>query len=165
MALRWRVRRCLRAAITFWSGTPKANPSPILANTWTWFSLGTSTYNALQVDINRRFSHGFSLRGVYTWSKALDDGDSLNQTTANNAPGLVSNPFNLRADWGLATYDVGNLGVINAIYELPFGTGQDIAIGCEGRDRQAGQRMGLDQHRHAAIRISFHAATQLQPVE
>jgi hypothetical protein len=106
------------------AGTPKANPSPTLANTWTWFSEGTSSYNALQVDIRRRLSHGLSLRGVYTWSKALDDGDSLNQTTAGNAPGLLSNPLNLRADRGLATYDVRNMAVINAIYELPFGRGQ-----------------------------------------
>jgi Carboxypeptidase regulatory-like domain len=106
------------------AGTPKANPSPVLTNTWTWFALGTSSYNALQVDVNRRFSHGFSVRGVYTWSKVLDDGDSLNQTTANNAPGLVSNPYNLRADWGPGTFDVRNLGVINAIYDLPFGHGQ-----------------------------------------
>ncbi|MFZ0522979.1 MAG: carboxypeptidase regulatory-like domain-containing protein [Candidatus Acidiferrales bacterium] len=104
------------------SGTAK--PTPSLANTWTWFSLGDSNYNALQIDVNRRFSHDFSVRGVYTWSKALDDGDSLNQTTANNAPGLVSNPFNLRADYGPATYDVRNLGVISAIYDLPIGHGK-----------------------------------------
>jgi hypothetical protein len=111
-------------------GTPKANPA--LANTWTWFSLGVSSYNALQVDANRRFSHGFSLRGVYTWSKTLDDGDSLNQTAAANAPGLVSNPFNLRADWGPATYDVRNIGVISSLYELPFGRGKPFASGLDG---------------------------------
>ena len=82
--------------------------------------------------MNRRFSHGFSVRGVYTWSKALDDGDSLNQTTANNAPGLVSNPFNLRADWGPATYDVRNLGVISAIYDLPIGQGQKYLSDASG---------------------------------
>jgi Carboxypeptidase regulatory-like domain/TonB-dependent Receptor Plug Domain len=108
----------------------RANPS--IANTWTWFSRGDSNYNALQVDLNRRFSHGFSIRGVYTWSKALDDGDSLNATTAGNAPGLVSNPFNLRADYGLATYDVRNVGVINAVYDLPFGRGQAFAKGLQG---------------------------------
>ncbi|HUO33365.1 MAG TPA: carboxypeptidase regulatory-like domain-containing protein [Candidatus Acidoferrum sp.] len=114
------------------AGTPKANPSPTLANTWTWFSEGVSSYNALQVDLRRRFSHGLSLRGVYTWSKALDDGDSLNQTTAGNAPGLASNPLNLRADYGPATYDVRNLGVINAIYQLPFGHGQAFGGNLEG---------------------------------
>lgn len=108
----------------------RANPN--IANTWAWFSVGTSNYNALQVDINRRFSHGLSLRGVYTWSKALDDGDSLNGTTSANAPGLVSNPFNLRADYGLATYDVRHIGVINAVCILPFGKGQSIANNLEG---------------------------------
>ena len=101
------------------AGTPKANTT--LANTWTWFSWGNSNYNSLQVDVNHRFSHDLSLRGVYTWSKALDNGDSLNATAAGNAPGLVSNPYDLHADWGLATYDVRNIGVISAVYILPFG--------------------------------------------
>ena len=111
-------------------GTPKANPA--LANTWTWFSRGDSNYNALQVDVNHRFSHGFSLRVIYTWSKALDDGDSVNGTAAANAPGLVSDPFNLRADYGLATYDVRHIGVINGIYELPLGNGRVLASHLSG---------------------------------
>jgi hypothetical protein len=109
------------------TGTPKANPA--LGNTWTWFSVGTSSYNALQLDVRRRLSHGLTMRGVYTWSKSLDDGDSLNQTTAGNAPGLASNPFNLPADKGLATYDVRNIGVFNLLYALPFGRGQIFATG------------------------------------
>jgi hypothetical protein len=112
------------------SGAPRANPT--LANTWTWFSEGTSSYNALQVDLRRRFSHGLSLRGVYTFSKTLDDGDSLNQTTAGNAPGLASNPLNLASDKGLATFGVKNIAVINALYALPFGRGQSFANGIEG---------------------------------
>ncbi len=112
------------------AGTPKANPT--LANTWTYFSYGDSSYNALQVDFNRRFSHGLSLRGVYTWSKALDDGDSLNATTTANEPGLVSNPFNLRADWGPAAWDVRNVGVISGVYALPFGRGQAFANSMQG---------------------------------
>jgi hypothetical protein len=114
--------------------TPRPNPS--IANTWTWFSVGNSSYHALQVDLRRRFSHGLSVRGVYTYSKALDDGDSLNQTTAGNAPGLVSNPFNLAADKGLATYDARNVGVVNVLYDLPFGRGQAFARDVEGwRDK------------------------------
>ena len=112
------------------AGTPKANPA--LANTWTWFSVGNSSYNALQVDVRRRFSHGLFFRGVYTYSKALDDGDSLNQTTAGNAPGLVSNPLDLAADKGLATYNATHVGVINVFYNLPFGHGQMFAQDYEG---------------------------------
>ena len=122
--------------------TPRANPT--LANTWTWFSAGNSNYNALQVDVNRRFSHGLSLRGVYTWSKALDDGDSLNATTAGNAPGLVSNPFNLRADYGLATYDVRNIAVINAVYKLPFGRGEAVGGSLEGWQSAAASGWSVD---------------------
>jgi hypothetical protein len=110
--------------------TPRANPA--LANTWTWFSRGDSSYHALQLDVRRRFSRGLSLRGIYTFSKTLDDGDSVNQTTAGNAPGLVSNPFNLRADKGLATYDVRNAAVINALYDLPFGQGRRFAGSRQG---------------------------------
>jgi hypothetical protein len=99
--------------------TTRANPT--LANTWTWFSEGDSSYNALQIDANHRFSSRFSVRGVYTWSKTIDDGDSVNATTSGGEPALVSNPFNLRADRGLANFDVRNTGVIHATWALPFG--------------------------------------------
>jgi Carboxypeptidase regulatory-like domain len=104
------------------SGAPNANPA--LANTWTWFSEATSTYNALQVDLRRRFSHGFLLRGAYTFSRAIDDGDSLNQTTASNGVALVSNPFDLALDKGLASFDVRHIATANLVYTLPFGRGQ-----------------------------------------
>jgi hypothetical protein len=124
------------------AGTPKANPT--LANTWTWFSWGNSNYNSLQVDLNHRFSHDLALRGVYTWSKALDNGDSLNQTTAGNAPGLVSNPYNLHADWGPATYDVRNIGVVNAVYMLPFGRGKILAHDLHGLANRAVSGWSVD---------------------
>ncbi|HEV2500846.1 MAG TPA: carboxypeptidase-like regulatory domain-containing protein [Terriglobia bacterium] len=106
------------------SGAQLANPA--LANTWTWFSEGTSSYNALEVDLNHRFSHGLTVRGIYTWSKSLDDGDSLNGTAAANAPGLAMDPANLRDDWGLATFDVRNVAAINESYDLPLGRGKAL---------------------------------------
>jgi hypothetical protein len=84
------------------------------------------------VDLDHRFSSGLSLRGVYTWSKTLDDGDSLNATTSGGEPALASNPFNLAADKGLANFDVRNVAVINATYALPFGHGQHFAGGASG---------------------------------
>ena len=86
----------------------------------------------MQVDLNHRFSSGFLLRGVYTFSKALDDGDSLNATTSGGGPALASNPFDLQADKGLATYDVRQIAAINATYALPFGRGQKFASGLSG---------------------------------
>jgi hypothetical protein len=38
----------------------------------------------------------------------------------------------LRADYGLATYDVRNIGVISAVYQLPFGRGKDFAKDLQG---------------------------------
>ena len=102
----------------------KANP--LIANTWTYFSEADSSYNALQVDVNHRFSGGFALRGVYTWSKTIDDGDSLNATTSGGEPALASNPFNLRADRGLANFDVRNVAAVNGTYSLPFGHGKHL---------------------------------------
>ncbi len=104
----------------------RANPA--IANTWTYFSEGSSTYNALQVDINHRFSGGFSLRGAYTWSKTIDDGDSLNATTSGGEPALASNPFNLRADRGLANFDVRHVGVVSAFMLCPLDTGGDGSL-------------------------------------
>lgn len=100
-------------------GTPTANPA--LGAGWTWGSIGVSSYNALEAEINRRVSRGLLLRAVYTWSKALDDGDSLNATAAGNAPGLVSNPFHPKADWGPATYNLGQVFVFDGSYQLPVG--------------------------------------------
>ena len=108
----------------------RANPA--LANTWTYFSRGDSSYQALEVDLNRRFSNGFALRGVYTWSKAVDDGDSLNSTTSGGEPATVSNPFNLQADRGLANFDVRNVAVISEVYALPFGRGTSIGRNLSG---------------------------------
>src|SRR5467141_2570803 len=110
--------------------TTKANPA--IANTWTWFSEGDSSYNALQVDVNRRFSGGLTLRGVYTFSKVLDDGDSLNATTSGGGPALASNPFNLRSDRGLGTFDVRHVVVANATYALPVGRGKRFLNGWSG---------------------------------
>ncbi len=114
------------AAGTYYVPTSvRANPA--LNNTWTYFSIASSSYNALQVDLNRRFNSGLVVRGAYTWSKTLDDGDSLNATTSGNQPALLSNPFNPRADWGLASFDVRNAAVISASYALPFGKGHGFA--------------------------------------
>ncbi len=96
-------------------------PNPALNNTWTYFSEADSSYEALQIDVTRRFAAGLVLRGAYTWSKLIDDGDSLNATTSGGEPALASNPFDLRADRGLGNFDVRNVGVVNASYALPFG--------------------------------------------
>lgn len=99
-------------------------PNAAIANTWTYFSEADSSYQALQIELNHRFSRGLSLRAAYTWSKTIDDGDSLNSTASGGEPALASNPFDLRADRGLANFDVRNVAVIGAVYTLPLGGGR-----------------------------------------
>ena len=103
------------------TGTP-ALANPAVANTTHWFSQGVSSYNGLEVDVNHNFSHGLQFRGVYTFSKALDDGDSMNTSVATNSPAFASNPLNpLQADYGRASFDIRHAATINATYDLPFG--------------------------------------------
>jgi hypothetical protein len=103
------------------TGTPALANSAV-SNTTHWFSEGVSSYNALEVDVNHQFSHGLTVRGVYTFSKALDDGDSMNTSVATNSPAFASNPLNpLQSDYGRASFDVRHAAVINATYDLPFG--------------------------------------------
>ena len=94
--------------------------NPAVSNTTTWLSEGLSSYNALQVDVNRRFSRGLQFRGVYTWSKSLDDGTAWNSSVGSNAPGFVEFPLNPKLDWGPSTSDVRHLAVLNASWDLPF---------------------------------------------
>jgi hypothetical protein len=103
-------------------GAPLANPN--LANTTTWMFHGVSSYNALQVDVKRNLSHGLQLRGVYTFSKNLDDGTAWNSSVGANAPGFVMFPLNPKLDWGPANTDVRQVTVINATYEVPLGHGK-----------------------------------------
>ncbi len=95
--------------------------NPALWNSTTWVSEGVSSYNGLQVDVNHRFQKGLQFRGVYTFSKALDDGDNMNTSVATNSPTFLSNPLDPMADYGRASFDIRHSAVINSTYALPFG--------------------------------------------
>jgi hypothetical protein len=113
---------------------PKNAPlmNPNLANTTTWFSEGVSSFNALELDVTRRFTKGLQLRGAYTFSKSLDNGTAWNSSVASNAPGFVMFPLNPKWDYGLSTTDVRHLATINGTYELPFGRGKRFLSNAAG---------------------------------
>lgn len=90
---------------------------------------GASSYNSLQLKVERRFNNGFSILGSYTWSKLMDN---VGATTTgfpggNFAGGNVQDWDNLRAEWSLATFDTPNYLAINGIFDLPFGKGRKWA--------------------------------------
>jgi len=105
------------------ANAPLANSA--VSNTTHWLSEGISSYDGLEVDVNRRFGHGLQFRGVYTFSKALDDGDNVNTSVATNSPAFVANPLDPKADYGRASFDIRHAGAINATYDLPFARGKN----------------------------------------
>jgi hypothetical protein len=74
--------------------------------------------------VNRRLTHGLQFRGVYTFSKTLDDGDNMNTSVATNSPAFVANPLQPKADYGRASFDIRHAAVCNVTYDLPFGRGK-----------------------------------------
>jgi hypothetical protein len=101
------------------SGAALANNT--VWNTTHWFSEGISSYHGLEVDLNHHWANGLQFRGVYTFSKTLDDGDNMNTSVATNSPAFLSNPLQPKADYGRASFDVRNSGIVQATYDLPFG--------------------------------------------
>jgi hypothetical protein len=85
-------------------------------------NLGQSSYDALEVSLQRRFHAGLNLMASYTWSKTLTDADSTLPFFANLAGGgAIQNPFDLKDEKSLSNQDVPQNFVLSYIYELPVG--------------------------------------------
>ena len=85
-------------------------------------------YDALQVELRRRFSQGLYFQANYTFSKNLTDAIGTSQQLQDtfldlNRPELEK----ARADW-----DVTHVLNVNSIYELPFGRGKTFFSGAGG---------------------------------
>ncbi len=99
-------------------------PNPNLSGGFFWYSEGNSSYNALQVDVIRRFTRKLQFRANYTWSKSLDDNSALTGAQSSNQAQMVLDRFDLRKDWGPSALNVAQQAHFTATYELPFGHGQ-----------------------------------------
>lgn len=83
------------------------------------FDDGTSSYNALQLTLQRRMTNGWSFQTNYTYSHSINDGSIGGGES--NAPENVA----CRAcDRGPSTFDTRHNFVFNTIYELPIGPGR-----------------------------------------
>ncbi|MEZ5345255.1 MAG: carboxypeptidase regulatory-like domain-containing protein [Pyrinomonadaceae bacterium] len=96
----------------------RANPNggniDILSNS------GEYSYNAMQLEIRRRFSEGLSFQANYTFQKILttvaDDSQARFNTFLDNN--------NKRLEYARANYDRTHTININSQYDLPFGNGK-----------------------------------------
>jgi len=73
---------------------------------------GRSEYNALQVEVNRRFSKGLLYGFAYTYGKTMDN---------NSGPrdGFYD-VYNQQLNWGKSANDVRHVVVTNFVWEMPF---------------------------------------------
>jgi Carboxypeptidase regulatory-like domain/TonB dependent receptor len=106
---------------------PSANANtnsfyPGFATNGTFIARAAATnYNGIQLNVERRFSEGFSLLANYTYSKCLGDARDMldNGIGSYRAPYVPG--FGIAADYGLCDIDVRQIVHVSGIYELPFG--------------------------------------------
>jgi len=97
-----------------------ANPNAAFANILTNDS--RSNYNALQIELRKRFSNGLQFQADYTWSKAMVEGDAQ----GNNQNDLAQ-PLTLRNPslaFRRPSQDRTQRFIANGFYDLPFGKGR-----------------------------------------
>src|SRR4029077_18549666 len=96
------------------SGTPQVtNAGNFVYDT----SGANSIFNALQVRLQQRTTHGVGGNVIYTYGKSMDDASSI----GGGAPVVVQNPADLRAEYGLSSFDVRQQLRATYFYEIPLG--------------------------------------------
>jgi hypothetical protein len=81
--------------------------------------VGSSTYNGVNLSIQRPMKNGFSFESRYTWSHSINDGSI--------GGGESTGPENvncLSCDKSPSVFDIRQNFTLNAVYELPFGPGK-----------------------------------------
>ncbi|MHB8754398.1 MAG: carboxypeptidase-like regulatory domain-containing protein [Candidatus Acidiferrales bacterium] len=81
-----------------------------------------SNYNSLQISVNRQVGRGLNFGVAYTWSKTLTN----NPTDRSSAP---YDTYNFGAEYGPADFSLGQVLVINYVYDLPFYRDQQGFLG------------------------------------
>ena len=121
-----------RSVINNANGSQSAGPRPYpLFGDIQWMENRVgSSYNSLQVRLEKRFSAGFTGLMSYTWGKALT-GSPDHISTSGGGPGFDTGTFrepqnalNVAADRGLAEFDIKQRLVASYIWEMPFGRGR-----------------------------------------
>jgi hypothetical protein len=83
-----------------------------------------NNYNALQINLQRRFTAGLLFGAAYTWSKSL--------SVQDDQGGFVI-MADVRRNYGPTSFDRRHMFVLNHIYELPFGVGKSYFKSGAGR--------------------------------
>lgn len=84
---------------------------------------GISNYDALQLSLTKRFSHGLQFNVNYTWSKMLDDQDSSGWG-GRGGNQYYQDAYNPSLNYALSNFDIPQMLKGNLVYDLPFGKGR-----------------------------------------
>ena len=79
-------------------------------------SIGTASYNSLQVGLEKKLSHNLQFQSNFTWSHTIDLSSSGNISFGNPA---LPNPFNIRYNRGNSLLDIPLISVTNFVYTTP----------------------------------------------
>ena len=94
---------------------PSTRFDPRFNNILTVESVGVSEYNALTLQLTKRFSRGLQFSANYTLSKATDDAPEQNMTTGNIQGLVLSDPYNRRLDEGNSFADQRHTFVMSLV--------------------------------------------------
>ncbi|MEJ7625031.1 MAG: TonB-dependent receptor [Pyrinomonadaceae bacterium] len=83
---------------------------------------GRDRYDALQIQVNRRFTAGLTINAQYQFGK------SVGNTQGSNEAQTAQNPFSFEEEFGNNTFDIRHSGNITTLYELPFGRGRKYEL-------------------------------------
>jgi hypothetical protein len=103
---------------------PGPRPNPYTDKTTSQQFAGTSSYQALNVSLIKRFSAGLTFKTNYTFSKALDYNSAGSSSSGTNQPKSILDPFDLRLSKGIAAFSLKHQFNGSFAYLLPFGKGQ-----------------------------------------
>jgi hypothetical protein len=84
---------------------------PVFTDIFAEDTIANSNYNALEMMLQKRFSHGLQFQAAYTFSKSIDDGSTFEETL---------DPFNYRASRGLSIFNSKQRFVVSYDWELPI---------------------------------------------
>jgi len=81
---------------------------------------GVSTYNAAQLEVERRVNTSLTIRGSYTFSKYLDDASEVFVNTTSGLTSFAQDPQNQLGDYGPSIFDRRHRGVISYVWSMPY---------------------------------------------
>jgi len=98
---------------------PSARPIPGFTRISLFESTANSRYNALAVELKRRFSRGLQFIMAYTFSDTKDDRPDQTMVVVgvDDFKGLQNN-LDIRGDWGRSDLDIRHRFVISPVYEV-----------------------------------------------